>query len=101
MTQLSAHAYRRFLRQIWSEFLEILHRIFPYNVLTPVEISIYYMSKGLTFVILLIILLNFTDVYGHDLEMSCTKFNEKRLKINGEIDEKHALEMIVSLTLGH
>ena len=33
---------------------------------------------------------------GHDLEMSCTKFFEDRLIIEGEIDEKHALQIIVS-----
>ena len=33
---------------------------------------------------------------GHDLEMSCTKFHENGLIIEGEIDEKHALQIIVS-----
>ena len=33
---------------------------------------------------------------GHVLEMSCTKFYENRLKIDGEIDEKHVLQIIVS-----
>ena len=28
---------------------------------------------------------------GHDLEMSCTKFHEKSVDNNGEIDEKYAL----------
>ena len=36
---------------------------------------------------------------GHDLEMSCTKFHENRLIIDGEIDEKHALQIIVLKTL--
>ena len=31
--------------------------------------------------------------------MSCTKFHENRLIIDGEIDEKHALQIIVSCTL--
>ena len=29
---------------------------------------------------------------GHDLEMSCAKFQENRFRIDGEIDEKHALQ---------
>ena len=33
---------------------------------------------------------------GHDFEMSYTKFHENRLIIDGEIDEKHALQIIVS-----
>ena len=33
---------------------------------------------------------------GHDLEMSCTKFHENQLIINGEINEKIALQIIVS-----
>ena len=36
---------------------------------------------------------------GHDLEMSCTKFHENRLIIDGEIDEKHALQTVVSKTI--
>ena len=32
---------------------------------------------------------------GHDLEMSCRKFHEIRLIIDGEIDEKQALQIIV------
>ena len=36
---------------------------------------------------------------GHHLEMSCAKFPENQFRINGEIDEKHALQIIVSLTI--
>ena len=28
---------------------------------------------------------------GHDLEMACGKFQENRFRIDGEINEKHAL----------
>ena len=38
----------------------------------------------------------FLPMLGHDLEMSCTKFHENRFRIDGEIDEKHALQIIVS-----
>ena len=30
---------------------------------------------------------------GHDLEMACTIFEENRLRIDGEIDEKYALDI--------
>ena len=33
---------------------------------------------------------------GHDLDMSCAEFHESRLIIDGEIDEKHVLQIIVS-----
>ena len=33
---------------------------------------------------------------GLDLKMSWAKFHESRLIIDGEIDEKHALQIIVS-----
>ena len=33
---------------------------------------------------------------GQDLEMSCVKFQGIRFRIDGEIDENHALQMIVS-----
>ena len=40
MTQLSgAHAFRRFIRQLSTDFHEILYRIFPSDVLTSVENS--------------------------------------------------------------
>ena len=40
VTKLSgAHAFRRFLRQLSSDFNEILYRIFPSHVLTSVNIS--------------------------------------------------------------
>ena len=40
MTQLSgAHAFRRFLRQLSTDFHKILYRTFPSHVLTSVKIS--------------------------------------------------------------
>ena len=39
---------------------------------------------------------NLTIFFPHDLEMSCAKLYENRLIIDGEIDEKHALQIIVS-----
>ena len=35
---------------------------------------------------------------GHDLalEMSCAKFQGNRFRIDGEIDKKHALQIILS-----
>ena len=32
----------------------------------------------------------------HDLEMSCAKFQGNQFRIDGEIDEKYALQIIVS-----
>ena len=32
----------------------------------------------------------------HDLEIACTEFHENRLIIDGEIDEKHALQIYQS-----
>ena len=49
------------------------------------------MSNGLTFEILTII-----TMLGHDLKISCAKFRGNRFRIAGEIDEKHALQIIVS-----
>ena len=40
--------------------------------------------------------MKFLLMLGHDLKMSCTKFYENRLIIDGEIDEKLALQIIVS-----
>ena len=40
--------------------------------------------------------MKFLPMLGHDLEMSHTKFYENRLIIDGEIDKKHALQIIVS-----
>ena len=40
--------------------------------------------------------MKFLPMLGHDLKMSCTKFHDNRLKIDGEIDEKYALQIIVS-----
>ena len=40
--------------------------------------------------------MKFLLMLGHDLEMSCTEFHENRLIIDKEIDEKHALHIIVS-----
>ena len=37
----------------------------------------------------------FSPMLGHDLEMFCTKFHENRLIIDGEIDEKRALKIMV------
>ena len=37
-------------------------------------------------------------MFGHDLKMSCAKYQENRFRIDGEIGVKHALEIIVSLT---
>ena len=48
------------------------------------------MSNGLTFEIL-----NIRPLLGHDLQMSCAKFQENRFRIDGAIDEKNALQMIV------
>ena len=36
---------------------------------------------------------------GLDLEMSCAKFQGNRFKFDGEIEEKHVLQVIVSLCL--
>ena len=30
---------------------------------------------------------------GHDLEMACTQFYANQCRIDGEIDEKHALQI--------
>ena len=46
------------------------------------------MSNGLTFVILNLML-------GHGLEISCAKFQGNRSRIDGEIDEKHALQILL------
>ena len=51
------------------------------------------MSNGLTFAILHIPMLE------HHWEMSCAKFRGNRIKIDGEIDEKHALQIIVAYTV--
>ena len=50
------------------------------------------MSNGLTFKILHISLQNL-PMFEHDLEMACTKFHENRFITDGEIDEKHALQI--------
>ena len=66
MTQLSgAHAFRRFLRQLSTDFHEILYMTFPSHVLTSITILL---------------------MLGHDLEMSCAKFQGNRFRIDGEID---------------
>ena len=57
--------------------------------------SIYYMSNALT----LATLHNFTKILtmlGHDQKMSCADFQRNRFRIDGEIDEKHPLQIIVS-----
>ena len=38
---------------------------------------------------------------GHDLEMACTKFQGNRFRIDGESDEKHALQIIYSSNPEH
>ena len=38
----------------------------------------------------------FLLVLGHDLEMSCAKFLGNQYRIDWEIDEKHAIQIIVS-----
>ena len=38
---------------------------------------------------------NFLPMLGHELEMSCAKFQDNRFRIDGEIDEKLALQIIV------
>ena len=35
----------------------------------------------------------FIPTLEHDLEMACTKFQENRLLIDGEIDKKHVLQI--------
>ena len=55
------------------------------------------MSNSLTFAILL--KTKFVPILGHDLEMSCEKLQKNRFRIDGEIDEKHTLQIIVSWTL--
>ena len=57
-------------------------------------LEFYYMLKGLTFEIL-----NIFAMLGQDLEIPCAKFQENRFGIDGEIDEKHALQIIVSYRL--
>ena len=53
------------------------------------------MLNGITFIILNINSRFFLPMLGHDLEMSCTKLYNNRLIIDGEIDEKHALQIII------
>ena len=43
--------------------------------------------------------MKFLQMLGHDLEMPCTKFHENRFIIDGEIDRKHAIQIIVSWTI--
>ena len=38
----------------------------------------------------------FSPILGHDFEMSCAKVHKNRFRIDGEIDKKHALQIIVS-----
>ena len=51
------------------------------------------MSNGQSLAILHITL---RPMLGHDSQMSRTKFHDNRLIIDGEIDKKHALQIIVS-----
>ena len=54
------------------------------------------MSNGPTFETIQYNFAIFLPMLGHDLEMSCAKFYGKRFRIDGEIVEKHALQIIVS-----
>ena len=49
------------------------------------------MSNGPVFEIF-----NIKPMLGHDLEMACAKFQGNWFRIDGEIDEKHALQISVS-----
>ena len=51
------------------------------------------MSNGLTFEIFNIIFANFLPTLGYDLKIACAKFQGNRFIIDGEIDEKHALQI--------
>ena len=65
-----------------------------YKTITLI-LAFYYMSNGL----LLNIEYNFAKflpMLGHDLKMSCAKFQENRFRIDEEIDKKHALQISVS-----
>ena len=42
------------------------------------------------------LILEFLPIVGHDLEMSCAKFQGNQFWIDGEIDENHALQIIMS-----
>ena len=42
----------------------------------------------------------FLPILGHDLKMSCAKFQRNRFGIDWEIDEQHALQIIVSYSIG-
>ena len=53
------------------------------------------MSNGLTFK-KKYIFAKFLPVLGHDLEISCAKIQGNRFRIDGDIDEKHALQITVS-----
>ena len=59
-------------------------------------LKFYYMSNGLTFEILNIISRNFYRCEDISCEMSYAKFLENWFRNDGEIDEKHALQIIVS-----
>ena len=63
------------------------------SIFKPIKLIIefYYMSNGLTFGIFN----NFAKILptlGYDLKIACAKFQENRFIIDGEIDEKHALQ---------
>ena len=38
---------------------------------------------------------------GHDLEMACAKFQGDRFRINGEFDEKHALQFFLNICVSY
>ena len=44
----------------------------------------------------MILYISYTPMLGHDLKISCAKFQGNRFRIDGEIDKKHALQIIVS-----
>ena len=43
----------------------------------------------------MILYISYTPMLGHDLKISCAKFEGNRFRIDGEIDKKHALQIIV------
>ena len=59
-------------------------------------LEFYYMLNGITFENISYNFATFLPMLGHDLEMSCAKCQENRFRIDREIDEKHALQIIVS-----
>ena len=52
-------------------------------------LEFYYMSNGITFEYIEYNFAKLLLMLGHNLEMSCAKFQRNRFRINGEIDEKY------------